>query len=352
MSLLNKMQQYNKYHTVDISKLTTKRIIGKVNLMENINSKAEDFINIVFYQSNMYILSFIGVTCIVKRIPIKIEGDSEPFEITVNASTLKVLSNKEYLTLDVVDNKLIWTFQYGDGVMKRTMQPTSWRDNLGFYMDFVLNLEPSKSEGSIKSDDLKFLNKIAKGVIRDEKSRNIIVKEGYMFVLSPSFVIYKKTESESEMLITEVVLSCLPRVASELDCYTKNGLQGLVSKDKSIFYIFKNMTTRSKIKPYIDNPIEWIGELPNKIEDAINVVSFGEVKPINIEFNKGTVRVYDSENQDNMYLSETYAYHDRVIEISSIVMNFRDMAKLGKMNTPKTILNVIQFRGGEICLLN
>lgn len=354
MSLLNKVIQEQYAENIkfkDASLMNTKRFVGKVNLVETINARMEDFVHLVFYRNQMYLLGFVGYTCIARKFPVDIQGDTEPFEISLNREVLKILSNKEGLTIELKDGQVILTFKYGEGLMRRVLKPTAWREDTKRYLEFIINSDRGKSEGKVNSGDLKNMNKILRGVIPDEKSRNIVIGDGYLYAITPTFVLYKSGNVNTDMLITETLLSNLPRKNQMFECRTYNGFQGLVGLESPIYYIFKGMNTESDITPYTDLKIEWTAKLPKGVENPINVVCFGENKPLDFIFKSNTVSIIDTISTDNVFVGVTEVFIERTEELNSIIRNFKGMDLVGRVKTNKAPLKALKFNGGEICLL-
>lgn len=352
--LLNKLKTKVNTELVPTSEVKgTIRQLGKYNFKEIYNAKTEDFVQFVFYKESLYTLGFLGMNCISRKYPVDVSGSEESFVFSLNKEMVDLISNRESLVFELKDNKLRVTFKYGEGLMQKVLKPSLWREDSKTYLEFILAQEDQTPIGEVSLNELKSFHNHIKTIINDEKSRNIVLEDGYAFCITPTSVFFKPVNISGTVLLTNTLLSNLPR-RNDMKFEIKHtmGLQCLTSKEGSLYYIFKPMGFHSSIDPYKELNIDWIASLPDNFTEALNVVSFGSDKLIELVFKTNVMKMSDPDDKSNVYVSNCQVLLDRKEYVNSVVRKMKNIDKIGRVETKNTVLRAFELRGGLICLMN
>ena len=358
--IISKLRNMNNIENVTFANLTAveaKIEIGKIKFTEVLNSRVDDFVSLVVMNSKLYVLGFMGTTCIAREVPVSVQYKSSelPFTFSVSRDILKVMDNREELTV-VLDKGIInWSFKFGEGYVVKSMKSVNSMYDVKKYLDFIFNSEVGNEEGSVNTKDLNVMRKVLSTVTTDPRERNIILGKGSISAILPTFAIYLRTSVDTDMLLSENILSNLPRNNVEFTAKTYKGLSGLLSKGTNPYYIiFRSLVNDSFIEEYMDLPIKWIGSVDNKIKDALGVLSFGEDREMELNFNKETqtVIIKDLDDDRNQYIGRSKVLEEGNVRLNSMVKGFPELKNIGRVDKKGyEYMKAISLQEGHICLI-
>lgn len=359
-AFIQKLQQRSKASSIDfvaMDSINCEIIFkDKLSVMNILNSKVEEFITCMYFNKRFFIVGFIGRTCIIKETPIEVannEGDKS-FCFSIKRDLLKILDGKDELKFILREGTITWNFKFGDGYIIKRSKPTSSIYEVKKYLDFILNHSLGNKEGSFNSDEVKAIHKKLMKIESDPMMRNVILGENYIFSILTSYAFYIPSNTKSSTLLTESIITNLPRANEEFDIIALKEFTGLIGKNSGVSYIFPTRTTKDLIKPYTSLIIDWFVEIEG-IHNAIKVITFGD-RNVEIELiansNNQTIQIGEFGNQDNKFIGVAGVLKDSIIRISSVIQDFNDITRIGSItNKGREHLKAILFKGGEICLL-
>lgn len=359
-SILKKLQDRSKASAIDFVDLgdvdCSINFTSPLDITQVLNSRVEEFITLTYFNNRLFVLGFIGRTCIMKETAVSTErnvGD-KCFSFSVKRDFLKILDKKEELKFELKDGFIRWTFKYGDGMILRKMRPSGSIYEIKRYLDFILNLELTNSEGTVDGLDIRSIHKKIEKLETDNMARNVIIGQGYTFTILPSYAIFKSSNTTSNTLLTESIISNLPKKPEEFEIKVSQGFTSLIGKTTGICYIYPTITTRDSIEAYSKLPIKWMGEMRG-LHRAIKVVTFGDKNTeVQLRFEEGdqTVLISELDNDNNKFIGRTPVMAGGSITISSIIQEFGDLVNIGVVSEAgREHIKALSFEGGEICLL-
>lgn len=360
MSIRRRLQEKSMASTIDFVDLNEIDCVIKfskpLDVTRILNSRVEEFITLTYFNEKLYIMGFIGRTCIMRECPIKVEKNvgNKCFSFSLKREFLKILDGKDELVLNLSEGYLHWTFKYGDGIIIRKMKPTSSIYEIKKYLDFILNLGMTNPEGKVNALEIRNIHRKLEKLEPDPMSRNVILGRGYISAVLPSYAMFLPSGTDSDTLITESIISNLPKKSEEFEIKVSRGFTGLIGITNGISYIFPTLTTRDDIEPYTKLRINWLGELKG-LHNAMKVVTFGDKNTeIKVSFHQGgqTVAIQEMENENNKFVGVSKVVNDGNIVVSSILQEFKDMVMIGTVaDRGREHIKALSFEGGEICLL-
>ena len=342
----------------DVEKVNIHLSLGKVNFAEILHSEVEEYITFLYAFGKLYVIGFVGTICIIQTIdsPKVVSGDPNTcFQFCISKDKVKVLSNKEELMFLLKNNELSWIFKFGNGYLKKKMRPSKPFYDTKSYLSFLDSYYLEGSKGKVNIDDLRLYAKALNVMTKNPMERNIVLGDGYLYSILPTFVIFKpnSTSLKEHLVINNTLLLCLPRKSIDMEIYMYRNFSALINKENNIFYIFKSMSVNNLITPYTQLTINWVGDLNEDITKAIGVVSFGEQKELSMTFEKNKVIITDIDSEDSKYIGEckTYVESNYTLNINSIIKDIPKMSKIGKVTTEgKTHIIALLLEGGTLCL--
>lgn len=360
ISIKDRLQQSSKIESVDIvnfDKVSCKiEFREPLQVMEILNTRLEEFITLVFYNNRLFVMGFMGMTSITKEVKIDVienEGN-KAFSFSVKRDLLKILDKKEELKLNLNNGLINWSFKFGEGYIVKTMRPTSSIYEIKKYLDFILNYEIGNKEGTVDLNDVRLIHKTLMKVESNPMARNVVLGSGYMYAVLPAFAVYKPCSCNSNTLLTENIITNLPKTKEEFEIRTYKGFSGLTGKVSGTYFIFKSMQNKDLIEPYIKLKIDWVGKAKG-MHSVIKVITFGDkLKEITMSFNAkaGTVTVKDTDNDNNQFIGLSEVIRDYSMQLSSVIQEFSTMEMIGYVSDPgKEYIKAVRFEEGEICLL-
>lgn len=340
----------------DLSDLEVKVEIGKANFTEILNARVEDFITFAVHNKKLYVVGFLGRNAVLRDFPIVLSGKDadKSFQFSIDRSKVKILNNKEGLQFELEKGLLTWTFQYGTGLMYQKMRPSIGFHDLTPFLNFVFHSSSGRTEGVVDSKDLKEIRKMVMGVTNDKNQHNVSIGSGYLFTILDTFAVYKRISATADILITDSILSNLPRTDENFTCLAYNNYSGLIGQQSKIHFIFKAYETDNLIEPYTDLQVEWLANLTDGVHGAIKILAFGEKIEVRIDFmhDKQAMLIQDNDNINNKFVAMTEVITDGHIVVPSYLQNFKNITKIGYVRDPSFgELPALETSNGCTCLL-
>lgn len=341
---------------IPLEEASIKVNIGVANLTAILNSRIEDFVTFTILGDEMFVFGFLGDSSIARKFDVEVEGRDrgKNIEFSMLRDKVRLLNNMKDLSFEVKNNELTWKFQYGKGIIAQRMRPSRGFHTTTEYLNFIRNYKAGNDEGKVNSSDLSQMRRLVTQVSNDKMEHNVMIGRNKLYISTEEFVAYKTVGARTDIMITDSILSNLPRKDTEMSCITFNNFSGLVNDEEGIFYIFRAYQSDIPIDVYTEIRPHWVANLTPNAHKAIGILAFGEETNIEMTFHskEGVVNMSVEDNPENKYISVAEVMEDRTVTLPSYIEKFSGVEKIGvTKDSTHSHLKFLLLEGNITCLL-